>query len=431
MNGLSGTQRNLIRTAREEMQLTMGCTDPVGIAYSANTAIHQYCEENGVSHEEAVSSIQSIELELDKNLFKNASYARIPNTDGKGIRLALFLGLSLERPESPLLIFDMVTGNLVKRSEDLERSLPLNITIRHDKDHVFCSTTITFRDSKESVASLEYHHDTMVFRSCCENTLEQNPLYPESDQEISFQELPLDEVLSLIETIPLDQIEFIAGGFDHNMRAVGRGSDEIALSVFDQSSLIGHARRDIGQATLNRMNGLDVPIMACGGSGNHGITFFISLKYGSNLLSVDTPHLHHITLLGLYLLHVIKIRTGILTPMCGCAISSAMAVAASLVWAETHKEEKVVLSMNYILNTLAGLACDGAKPSCYLKTSLAGQIALESFLFTVRGGSLALDEGLSSPDFSSLLTIIEKIHTQGMAHFDDTVNEIIQGRRRQ
>ncbi len=67
-----------------------------------------------------------------------------------------------------------------------------------------------------------------------------------------------------------------------------------------------------------------------------------------------------------------------------------MAVAASLVWAETHKEEKVILSMNYILNTLAGLACDGAKPSCYLKTSLAGQVALESFLFTVRGGSLAL-----------------------------------------
>ncbi len=291
MNGLSVTQQQLIRIARQEMQLTMGCTDPVGIAYSANTAIHQYCEENGISHETAIGSIRSIEVELDRNLFKNASYARIPNTDGKGIDLALTLGLSLERPESPLLIFDMVTEHIVQFAEALQRRIPPVVMIRQDKDHVFCSTRITFSDSKVSVAALEYHHDTMVFRSCCEHTLEKNALHDDSDEGEAFGELPLDEVLSLVETIPLDQIEFLASGFDHNMRAVDRGNDEIALSVFDQLSLIGHARRDIGQATLNRMNGLDVPIMACGGSGNHGITFFISLKYGSNLLSEGAAHL--------------------------------------------------------------------------------------------------------------------------------------------
>ncbi len=71
---------------------------------------------------------------------------------------------------------------------------------------------------------------------------------------------------------------------------------------------------------------------------------------------------------------MVKQETGVLTPMCGCALSSALAVAASLTWASGGDELAIIRAMNYVINTLAGIACDGAKPSCSLKPLLQDKL---------------------------------------------------------
>jgi len=428
--------KQLIDIAKGELKLTMGCTDPIAIALSCNRALNLYITHIKMEKQEVIDSIEKIEILLDKNLLKNASAAQIPGTSGKGIPLAATLGLLLELPENPLLLFKGIAKEHVLQARLMLPKIPIVVGIKDGKNHLFAQSRITFLNKKTSIAIVEGQHDTISF-------LAYDGIIKYNKQEIEGQSnlpisLQLKDVLSSIEDTPLSNITFINDGFTYNI-ASGEYKDNVSQNeasiltqlysedINSKASYICNARTAISYATSRRMKGEEIPIVSCGGSGNHGITFFISLFYGFNMIA-PKKELLHTALFGLYLLHMVKQETGVLTPMCGCALSSALAVAASLTWASGGDELAIIRAMNYVINTLAGIACDGAKPSCSLKTSLAGQVALESTLFALSDAKLSLDEGLSGSTFPLLLSIIKKIHIEGMNQFDSTMVEIIQQR---
>ncbi len=430
------TGDQLITIAQGELKLSMGCTDPVAIAFSCNNAIELYTSKLDVKKEKALAELKNIEISLDKNLFKNATSARIPGSGGKGIHLAVALGLVLPTPSEPLLIFKGITKTDIDRANSLLDSVSVLLTVKEGKDHIYASTSLTFSDNIHTIAVVEGQHDainSLQFQG--EEIFKKSFIEEEAHSSLI---LKLEDVLGCIETIPLSDIEFINEGFSYNVSA-GKTTDNILQSeasiieslygtnLNSKASLIYKTRTSISNATRRRMGGEEIPILSCGGSGNHGITFFISLFYGFKMIEPKKEILHT-ALLGLYLLHMVKQVTGVLTPMCGCALSSSLAVAASLTWASGGSQEQVIRAMNFVVNTLAGIACDGAKPSCALKTSLAGQVALESTLFALTEAPLALDEGLSGENFPLLLSIIKKIHIEGMDQFDSTMIDIIQER---
>ena len=440
MSQHQGIEAQLISIAMSELKLTMGCTDPVAIAFSCNKAMELYISQMSIEKEIAIENLESIEIFLDRNLFKNATSARIPGSRGKGIILASTLGIILPSPKIPLLIFKGITEREVQKAHSLLKNTPIKVAVKEDKNHIYASTSLIFKDNIHSKAIVEGQHDiiqSLSFQGCEIQIPREIEAEEKDNSPIPFQ---LEDVLSCLETIPLKEIDFINEGFSYNVASGDyihqdeHSEASILHEIYDEdlflkASLIHKTRIAISYATKRRMGGEEIPIISCGGSGNHGITFFISLFYGFNLIT-HKKEILHTALLGLYLLHMVKQETGLLTPMCGCALSSALAVAASLTWASGGEIDDMVRAMNYVVNTLAGISCDGAKPSCSLKTSLAGQVALESALFALSSAPLDLDEGLSGDSFPLLLSIIKKIHLKGMAQFDSTMVEIIQQRDR-
>ncbi len=286
--------KQLIDIAKGELKLTMGCTDPIAIALSCNRALNLYLTHIKMEKQEVIDSIEKIEILLDKNLFKNASAAQIPGTSGKGIPLAATLGLLLELPENPLLLFKGIAKEHVLQARLMLPQIPIVVGIKDGKNHLFAQSRITFLNKKTSIAIVEGQHDTITFLAY-DGIIECNKQEIEGQRTLPIS-LKLKEVLSSIEDTPLSEITFINDGFTYNI-ASGEYKDNVNQNeasiltqlysgdISSKASYICNARTAISHATSRRMKGEEIPIVSCGGSGNHGITFFISLFYGFNMIT--------------------------------------------------------------------------------------------------------------------------------------------------
>ena len=205
--------------------------------------------------------------------------------------------------------------------------------------------------------------------------------------------------------------------------------DELRLTVGCTDPLAIALATASAAATYLRMIGEILLIMACGGSGNHGITFFKSMNLGWNMEGILPDRSLLIgSALGIIILHMIKKKTGILTPMCGCSVASGLAVAAALAWGMGGDSSIMLQAMNLVLGHLGGVICDGAKPACRFKTSLSAQLAIESARMAILGINIPPDEGLSSDSFSDLLKNLQIIHIEGMSNFNTSIVSILQSK---
>ncbi|PKL12529.1 MAG: hypothetical protein CVV52_09715 [Spirochaetae bacterium HGW-Spirochaetae-8] len=415
-----------------ELRMTVGCTDPSAIGLACAAAADAYSSLK-VSPRPILDLIASVKVELDRNLYKNASAARIPGTGGKGIPLAIALGILLHDTSMGLRMFNTLPDGLNELAAEFIRLVPMQFSVNEEAHGISILARIQWKDNTETAALIRDKHDRIQWSSV---DGEKTYFSTNESKNSSKERIPLDltgditlsKLVELVAEVSLDKLNLITQGFNINLAAMGHGSDEVFLGLSD-SILIQHARAGVSDATRARMLGEDIPVIACGGSGNHGLTFFITLWYGWKMSGILPEHsLEHAALLGIQILHSIKQETGVLTPMCGCAVSSALAVTAALTWGLGGDIYRMVQAMNMVFSILGGIVCDGAKPACSYKTSLSAQIAIEAARMAVSGVVIDTDEGLGADTFSGLLGIIRRVHLDGMKQFDTTMVSIIQDR---
>jgi L-cysteine desulfidase len=422
----------LLDVMHAELQLTVGCTDPsaIGLACAASASAYSGLKSSQRSMLDLVSLVK---VEMDRNLYKNASAARIPGTGGKGIPLAIALGILLHDTSMGLRMFNTLPEVLKKQAMDFICQVPMQISINEKAQGISILATIKWKDNTETAALIQDKHDWIQWAAVDGEKTYFSTNESEKSSKVSIPpdligDVTLSELIARVAEVPLDKLNLIAQGFSTNLAAMGHGSDEVSSGSSD-SILIQQARTGVSDATKARMNGENIAVMACGGSGNHGLTFFLTLWYGWRMSGIlPERSLQQAALLGIQVLHSIKQATGVLTPMCGCAISSALAVASALTWGLGGDVNQMLQAMNMVFSTLGGIVCDGAKPACSYKTSLSAQIAIEAARMAVSGVVIDTDEGLGADTFYGLLGIIRRVHLEGMNQFDSTMVSIIKDR---
>lgn len=467
----------LLRILEDEVGLTVGCTDPSAIGLGTAAAVNIYTKKKGLPRLEAddlTGRIQKVVIDLDMNLYKNAAAVVIPGTGRKGVRLAAALGLLVQDPEKKLRLFNGLPETALAEVDRLLELVPLKFNVREDFVSITMDVKIKWRDGHTTLIRIKGHHDSIVRLAFDDEDLPADSFSGETGKQGPMMEdLPMDSLEWICEqvvSLPEDQLGLLIEGFETNLAAAipgikggktysdvftyggiygasdigdggldGRGLDqgsglvrrvlESRAEKLEDVQALREAKISVAAATRMRMNGEDVPIMACGGSGNHGITFFLSLLPGWRLREVrEDRSLLHGAMIGILLLHRIKEQTGVITPMCGCAVASGLSVAAAVVWGMGGSPEEMLQAMNIVLSSLGGIVCDGAKPSCALKTALSAQVSLEAARMAVNGLTVPGDEGLGAETFSELLKNIRRIHLEGMALFDRTMVSIIRDR---
>jgi L-cysteine desulfidase len=438
-----------------ELKETVGCTDPIAIGLATASAAALYTKE--LSLQEIQEAVESITLELDMNIFKNAVAVGVPGTGMKGISISAVLGLLLHDVSRGLMLFSSLDSKILTYAVEIQKRIPVHVKVRTKPGNIFIQAAITWKDGTETASAVSDYHDNIIWTEINNN---RTPIQDreQKNREHTASQLPLDSLDWLVNHIlmtPESALEKIIRSFDINMRASEIGltdrrksleiqsferiygkifqednqKDKLAAPLKD-TTIIKTARIRVAAATRLRMDGEPLQIMACGGSGNHGITFFITLLLGWKMEGI-TPgrSLLYGAALGILLLHRIKEETGILTPMCGCAIASGLASAAALTWGLGGDSGMMQQAMNLVLSNLGGIVCDGAKPACAYKTSLSAQVALESARMAASGVCVPPDEGLSTDSFKDLLDNLHRIHQEGMASFNTTMVSLLQSRK--
>jgi len=415
----------------------LGCTDPVAIALATATAL------------QAVGGKPlKVTVEMDRNVYKNAFAVEIPGGFGAGFSLAAAAGLVVANTTKGLLFLEGIKEEEVKQAKNLVESGIINCILKRNIKGPYVKAKVR-TDQGIGTAIINGAHDNVVLiRKNNKVLLNKNigKIKKQNELQLFGDILKLDELVEIVEGIPAAELTFLADGIKINLHAANQGMDRCpglgignALSILSKSAhnshinyegIVSTAKMLTAAATDARMAGMNIPIIGCFGSGNHGITLFISLGVLFRYQQTEETRLLKALAIGSLLVGMVKQKTGILTPHCGCALAAGVGAAGGAAYLMGGNPNQIELAALLVIANIFGMVCDGAKPSCALKVSTAAGVALESAYIALNSNpsSVVKVAGIVGGSLKEALNGIEELTKKGFSQVDDSIISILQKR---
>ena len=120
--------------------------------------------------------MDTIELWLSPNIYKNAYAVAIPGTNGEsGIGLAASLGFFGGDAKGRLQVLDPVNGESLKQARGLVDAGKVAVNLLREKTDIYIRAQVT-ADENSAEAVIEHTHDNLTSLSHNGQCLEQHPL---------------------------------------------------------------------------------------------------------------------------------------------------------------------------------------------------------------------------------------------------------------
>jgi L-cysteine desulfidase len=255
----------------------------------------------------------------------------------------------------------------------------------------------------------------------------------ESPQNASMK-LTARMVYDYATTAPKEELEFLRDTVVYNNAASECGLEGMGLHT--GQILMEQARGDMVHTVVARtvaasdarMDGCTKPVYSNSGSGNQGITCTLPpFYYGRMKGCSDEQILRALTMSHLMSIYI-KRGIGRLSALCGI-VNATMGASAALTYLEGGSFEQVCYAMKNMINTLAGMVCDGAKPSCALKMSVGLYSAFVCSELAVHDRVVDRTDGLSESDIDCSIRNLGRLGKDGMNQTDDMILDIMTHKR--
>ncbi|MBW1981467.1 MAG: serine dehydratase subunit alpha family protein [Deltaproteobacteria bacterium] len=420
---------NLLREVLErDVFPALGCTEPIAVAYAASLAGKELGGEIGEIH-----------ISVDPGVYKNGFAVAIPNTGGeRGNLIAGVLGALIRRPQLKMEIMNCVSEELLGRAKALIRADRAKISCDKSKRHLYID--VLLRSGKNTArAVIEGSHTNLVrlerngrelFRS--DEAAEQTS---DDDLRTALKNTSTAELVDLVEEIDQQDYDYIQRGIDMNLQVwqegyslhrVGYYISELVAKKLREDNIFSSCEVMAASAVDARMAGLNLPVMASGGSGNQGIVailvpYLIGRHYGvAEDVIVRSIALSH--LMNSY----IKCFTGELSPLCGCSIGGGVGAAVAMVYQRAGKDmARITLAANNLISDLGGMLCDGAKEGCALKVASSTNSAIRAAHMALNNYGITQTEGFVGPTVDETIRNLSLIGTIGMSLANDTMLNVM------
>ena len=440
------TKQEIISLIKREVIPAMGCTEPMAVSLCTAYA----AEQLGVVPEH-------VNVMLSANILKNAMGVGIPGTGMVGLPIAVALGALIGKSEYQLEVLRDVTPDDVKRGKAFIDEGRIHISLKENVEAVMgydeklyieveCSAqgkTATAIIAKEHTHRVDVsqlkaaahsgsntvngNHDAGNLTSHCSDAM------PGRNSDC---DLTLRQVYDFAMLTPLDELEFInearrlneqaasealKGNYGHCLgktlsRPLGRG--------IMGDSIFSHILSKTSAACDARMAGAKIPVMSNSGSGNQGIAatlpvvVFAEENHNTEEELVRALILSHLT--AIY----IKQSLGRLSALCGCVVASTGS-SCGITYLMGGGYDQVAYSVKNMIANLAGMVCDGAKPSCALKVTSGVSTAILSAMLAVQNNYVTSVEGLIEDDVDRCIRNLTHLGADGMVETDRMVLDIM------
>lgn len=419
-------QDSYIQILIEELVPAMGCTEPICIAYAAAKAT-----------EVLGSEPDRIIAKCSGNIIKNVKSVTIPNSGNlRGIEASAVLGAVGGTASKVLEVLNEVSTEAIARTHELvaipgfctvellDTTIPLHLvlTVYKGEDEA----TVEIRHSHANISKITKNNEVLL-----ENAEEAGKyLGVFKDRSIlnvgEIKEFADTVDLSRIKTLLDTQIKFnmcIANeGLTGNY---GLGIGKILLQSYG-NDVVTKIKAYASAGSEARMSGSILPVVTNSGSGNQGMASSIPIiVYATEKGKSEEQLYRALAFANLITIHQ-KTYIGRLSAFCG-AVSAACASGAAITYIENGTLEQI---KNTIINTLAniaGIVCDGAKPSCASKIASSLDAAIMAHHLAMNGRVYEPFTGLVKDDVEQTIGCIGRLGKEGMKQTDIEILNMMLG----
>lgn len=419
------TRDQIVALIKREVVPAIGCTEPIAVALCVAKAT----ETLGTMPE-------SIDVLLSGNMLKNAMGVGIPGTGMSGLPIAIALGAIVGKSEYQLEVLKDSTPEHVEKGKAYIAEKRINISLKENiTEKLYIEVTVKAGDNTASAIIAGGHthfisitHNGEVFLSSKQKNGTQ--------MENKDIELSLRMVYEFADTVPIEEIEFInearrlnenaskkslEGNYGHELgktlsRPLGRG--------IMGDSMFSHILSATSSACDARMAGAMIPVMSNSGSGNQGIAATMPVVvFGEENHNTEDEITRALTLSHLTAIYI-KQSLGRLSALCGCVVASTGS-SCGITYLMGGTYEQVSYSVKNMIANLAGMVCDGAKPSCALKVTSGVSTAVLSAMLAIQNKHVTSVEGLVEDDVDRTIHNMTRIGAEGMNETDKMVLDIM------
>ena len=422
-------RRDIIALMNREIVPAIGCTEPIAVALCVAKAT----ETLGCRPER-------IEARLSANVLKNAMGVGIPGTGMTGLPIAMALGAIVGRSEYGLEVLKDATPEAVEQGKAMINAKAISVDLKYNITEKLYIEIEVSAGGASALAIISGGHTRFVHISRCGETLlniEGGESAEGGDNtEVKDPELTLRRVWDFAMTAPLDEVEFILEAKRLNMGAAYeslKGEYGHSIGKLFRSESERNVMGDtlhcqiVGMTTAAcdaRMAGAMIPVMSNSGSGNQGLTSTVPVV----VYAEQTGASHEQMVRSLVLSHLtviyIKQSLGRLSALCGCVVA-ATGSSCGITYLMGGGYEEMTFAVKNMIANLAGMICDGAKPSCAMKCASGVSTAVVSALMAMNNRCVKSVEGIIDDDVDRSIRNLTDIGRDAMTQTDAMILRIM------
>lgn len=418
------TRRQLIDLIKREVVLATGCTEPGAVALCVTKARETLGREP-----------EKVEVYLSKNVYKNAMGVGIPGTGMIGLPIAVAIGIVAGDSNRQLEVLNVDEYEVAKAKRWLEKNseaLNIGVKVICDKLYIECVCSAG-DDTARAVISGRHTCFTLVEKNGVKkhSMVQDSDDSPCGDVETGNCKLSVEKVLEFATTSPIEELRFIHDTVRYNAAAAEEGKKGYGLCVgkiLMEANRSGDTVHTVVSNTVAasdaRMDGCTMPVYSNSGSGNQGICCTLPVYEYAKITGVDEERLIRALIISHLMSIYVKQGIGRLSALCGI-VNASIGVASAITYLQGGGYEQVCYAIKNLINTIAGMVCDGAKPSCALKMSTGLYSAFVSAELACHDKVVDATDGLSERDVDCSISNLGRLGHDGMNETDDVVLDIM------
>ncbi len=416
---------------KNQVYPAMGCTEPVSVALCGAYAAQLLGQP-----------VTRAVFRLDPGTYKNGCGVRIPNTDGeKGNLLAAALGLLIARPELQMEILSGADSALLARAKEMVAAKAVRLEVAVEKHGFYIEAEVWGNAGSKVQCVIAGSHTNVVFLAKdghVSKDLRQKE--EKTAQDCAFKEqlknARLADLVAWAQAADAQDLAYIKKGVEMNLKAAQWGQSlhkvgfyikELVRKNLLEMDLLSSTKILTACAADARMDGQPVAVMSSGESGNQGVvTILVPWNVGREMKVPEETILQSIALSHL-LNGYVKVFTGELAPICGCAIAAGVGAAAAIVYQQRGAHiPAITLAINNIISDIGGMLCDGAKSGCALKVVSSTDAAIRAAFMGIHDYGITEVEGFVGKSAEETIQNLGNISSVGMRAVDPMIVDIME-----
>ena len=406
---------------QEELLLATGCTEPIAVAYCAA----KLREVLGGKPEEVLA-------EVSGNILKNVKSVVVPNTDGRrGIDAAIAVGIVAGDADAELQVIANVTEDDAAAIQGYLDATPIKVTCPETP----CLLDIFLHGKREghtAAVRVANNHTNIIYIERDGEILLEKPVTANAEDNLQDKSvLNVKDIITFAETVPLSAIEPVIGRQIACNTAIAQEGLKNSWGANIGSTLLQRsddietqARAWAAAGSDARMNGCEMPVVICSGSGNQGITASVPVwRYGVQTGRDRETILRAVCLSDLITIHQ-KTGIGRLSAYCG-AVSAGVGAGCGIAWLRGADYEGICHTITNAAAMISGCICDGAKASCASKIAMGVETGILGYNMYLRGNSFRPGDGIVGRDVEETIRNVGILASQGMKETDRVILKIM------